>query len=410
MRSQHSQTERRSPSRRGFLVVLLASLAAPLAAAGPQQGQPPVQVTIKDEKPVVVDPTVLLPVDPVRRIQYQPQGLAVYVSGERGERLHLSHFPSLLLDGQFLPQQGPTGRADFANRPLGKTREGKDREGFSSSYLYADGLRVTMTMTVVPTKPQTKAAKRRRDAVLIHYLIENQGKQAHKIGLRVYMDTYIVNNDGCLFAAPTLPNKLLDGIELEGKTLPPYVQLLQQPNLKNPGFVAHLTLDLGPKLEKPDRVVLTRHGQGFNMWNMQAIASMGDSGLGVYWEPKEIKPGGKREIAYGYGQGLVPSPESEGRVELTLGGSFVPGKRFTITARVHDPAAGQSLRLELPDGMTLLEGPEVQPVPAPQGEERPHSLVMWRARVLRPGAFTVRVHSSMGVTQGKLVTVSPRKN
>ena len=118
-----------------------------------------------------------------------------------------------------------------------------------------------------------------------------------------------------------------------------------------------------------------------------------------------IKPGQKREFAYGYGQGLVPSPESAGQVEMALGGSFAPGKLFTVTAYVHDPAEGQSLGLVLPEGMTLVDGPDVQPVPAAR-EGGATSLVFWRARVQRPGEFAVRIRSSMGVTHGKLVTVT----
>ena len=52
--------------------------------------------------------------------------------------------------------------------------------------------------------------------------------------------------------------------------------MLQNPDLKNPGFVSHLTLNLGNSLEKPERVVLTRHGAGFGGWDMPAMASMGD--------------------------------------------------------------------------------------------------------------------------------------
>ena len=51
----------------------------------------------------------------------------------------------------------------------------------------------------------------------IHYVIENTSQKAQKVGLRVYMDTFIVDNDGCLFAAPTEPNKILDGVELKDK-------------------------------------------------------------------------------------------------------------------------------------------------------------------------------------------------
>jgi hypothetical protein len=56
--------------------------------------------------------------------------------------------------------------------------------------------------------------------------------------------------------------------------------------------------------------------------------------------------------------------------------------------------------------MALVQGPQVQPVPEPPGED-PVSLVRWRARVLRPGEFPLRVRSSTGVTQGKHITVRP---
>ncbi|HYV35065.1 MAG TPA: hypothetical protein VE988_05130, partial [Gemmataceae bacterium] len=325
-------------------IVLTAAIA--LAGAGFAQektSSPPVQVTIKDEQVVIVE--AVLPIDPVRRIVYQaqPGSLGVAVRGPNNETLHLSHFPSLSINGQFYQQAQVAGaKIDYDSRPLPKTKAGKVREGFTSSYIFRDDLRITLTVTLIPTKPQAKETKRRMDAVLVHYLIENQGKKPQTVGLRIYMDTYVIDNDGCLFAAPTIPGKILDGVVLKEKELPPYVQLLQRPDLKNPGFVAHLTLDLGSKLEKPSKVVLTRHGTG-GAWDMPAMVAGGDSALGVYWEPKEIKPGGKREFAYGYGQGIATSPESEGLVEMALGGSFEPGKQFTVTAYVTDPVAGQTL-------------------------------------------------------------------
>ncbi|HYT91711.1 MAG TPA: hypothetical protein VEL76_23560, partial [Gemmataceae bacterium] len=218
-------------------------------------------------------------------------------------------------------------------------------------------------------------------------------------------DTYVITNDGCLFAAPTIPGKILDGIVLKDKQLPPYLQMLQVPDLKNPGFVSHLTLDLGSRLEKPERLVLTRHGSGFDGWDMPANMAGGDSAIGVFWEPKELKPGGKREFAYGYGQGIATSPENEGRVQLALGGSFEPGKLFDVTAYVTDPAPGQSLTLELPAGMVLVEGKECQPVPEVRDDEVT-SMIRWRGRVLRPGEFSLGVRSSAGTTQRKTITVT----
>jgi hypothetical protein len=90
---------------------------------------------------------------------------------------------------------------------------------------------------------------------------------------------------------------------------------------------------------------------------------------------------------------------------MALGGSLEPGKRFNVTAYVTDPAPGQFLTLELPAGMTLVDGKACQPVPAAPSEE-PSSMVVWQARVLHPGEFAVRVRSSTGVTQGKHVTIT----
>jgi hypothetical protein len=393
--------ERRRAIRPWCLTLIPALMAGAVLAQ--ESARPrPVQVTIRDEKPVVVEAEA--PLDPARHINYTPTGVGVGVRGEQNQILHLSHFPSFMIDGQ-LYQQGQGGRPDFVNRQLPRGKGRKDREGFVSAYTFGE-LRVTVTVTLEPTKPTARGAKRRLDAVLVHYLVENQGKQPHKFGLRNYMDTFIVNNDGCLFAAPTMPGKILDGTVLSGKQMPPYFQLLQVPDLKNPGFVAHFTLDLGPRMEKADKIVFSRFAAGINTWDMPAFQAMGDSAMAVFWEPREIKPGGKREFAYGYGQGIVPSPENEGRFAVALGGSFEPGKRFSVTAYVTDPAQGQSLTLELPEGMALVEGKACQPVPEAPGET-PFSVVLWRAQVLRTGQLTLRIRSSTGVTQTKNITVTP---
>jgi hypothetical protein len=398
--------------RMRWTISLTALLAAGLVASSGQDAPRPgnsYKISIKDEKPVVVDTTVV-PIDPTPRIRYTAQGLGVQVNDEQGRTLHLSHFPTLNIDDQmvqaggfggFAPNGAVVGGGQTKN--LGKTPGGRERHGFQTVSKHGD-LRVTLTCEVVPTKAQGSAKKRRSDSMLLRYLVENTGQKSHKFGLRVYMDVYVITNDGALFAAPTMPGKILDGIELKGKTLPDYLQLLEQPNLQNPGFVAHLTLALGNSLEKPERLVLTRHGVGFGTWDMQPVLSMGDSALGVFWEPKEIKPGGKREFGYGYGQGIVLPVEGEGQYEMQLGGSFEPGKLFTITALVADPAPGQALTLQLPEGIEPVEGRTTQPVP-PTTEEQANSAVMWKARVTRPGTFPLQIRSTSGMTQTKILTV-----
>jgi hypothetical protein len=390
-----------SRSVTGFLVLGVVTLGMG------QEPRPKVLVKITDEKPTVVEP--VLPIDPTQRIQYQPQGnLSLRISNSMGRNLHLSHYTVLQVDGQFIfPGNG--GQFEVNNGPLSKTPGGKARLGFMSVWKLND-LRITMTAEVVPTRPPKNGTKRLLNSVLVRYQVENKGKQSHKVGVRPYFDTYIIDNDGALFAAPNFPKKILDGIELKDKQLPDYVQVLQRPDLANPGFVAHLTLNLGGGIEKPNRIILTRHGAFRNQWDMQAVQAMGDSAMAVYWDPRDVKPGGKREVGYAYGEGIAYGPASAGNVSVNLGGSFEPGKVFTIAAMVNDPAPGQSLTLELPDSMERVEGKRVQPVPTTGDDQEAQTMVLWKARVLRTGEFPIRIRSSTGVTLTKVINISEAEN
>jgi hypothetical protein len=382
------------------VLVLLGLLGG---AAGQPAPSRPYRVTIQDEKPQVLE--VLLPIDPLVHIQYQPNGLGVSVRGEHNETLHLSHFPTVKIDDRvFLQGQG--GKPEYFNRPLPPGPGGQPRPGVQSAFRFGD-LRVTATIRPVPSRPQGKTLKRLLDTVAIEYEVENLGQQNHTFGLRIYMDVFIVNNDGALFAAPTVPGQILNGRAFQGKEVPPYLQLLQIPNLQNPGYVAHLTFQLGSRYEKPDRLVLTAFPQGMGGWEVPVVASVGDSALAFFWEPRSIPPGGKRRFAYAYGRGLAASLDGEGRLQLVLSGSFQPQRLFEVTAYVLDPLPGQSLTLQLPAGMELVEGPALQPVPPPASDQQAMSVVRWRGRVLRPGSFSLRVRSSHGLQEGRTILVQP---
>ena len=41
-------------------------------------------------------------------------------------------------------------------------------------------------------------------------------KGEHKIGVRAFMQPFVMNNRGALFAAANQPDKILDGVELKG--------------------------------------------------------------------------------------------------------------------------------------------------------------------------------------------------
>src|SRR5262249_25117967 len=159
------------------------------------------------------------------------------------------------------------------------------------------------------------------------------------------------SNDGCLFASPrTHKDQILNGIELKGKQVPDYAMILENPDLRNPGFTGHFNFRLGNKFEAPTRVTFTSHGAGEIGWDRQVMQAEGDSDAAIYWDPRPIPPGARREFAFAHGVGIASTVAAEGPAQLTFGGNFEPGKLFSLTARVQDAGEGQTLTLELPTG------------------------------------------------------------
>jgi hypothetical protein len=208
-----------------------------------------------------------------------------------------------------------------------------------------------------------------------------------------------------LFASPlTDPKKIFDGHEFKGDKVPAYLQVLQNNNLQNPGFISHFTLKLG-KLEPPTRFVCTNLGAALNPgWDVAAVPAMGDSAVGILFDPKAIAAGAVRDMAWAYGIGIAADIDSEGRVSLNVNGTFEPSKEFTVTAYVDDPQPSQSLTLELPAGMTAVQGKLTQGVPQSLADGEP-SIVMWKVRVDKLGDFSIKVRSSTGMEYKTLVKI-----
>jgi hypothetical protein len=388
---------------------LLVGVSAALTVA--QDAKAPVRVTVKDGKVVADEPT--LPIDPTVRIRIGNSGGAFFGLSVEGKRISCSPDGSIWSSAKIDNQEFHAGNGDFAMhnpQPLPPGPNGKKREGQIASW-QTQGLKVTQTIEVVPSKPAGKGApgqKRKLDTARITYLVENKDTRPHALEWRVGIDMLINNNDGALYASPTThPGKVLNGVSLKEKELPEYVQALERPNLQDPGFVAYLTLKHGTsaKVEGPNRIVLTNLGAlGNGQWEVPAQPA-GDSACALYWPAQTLAPGQKREMVWAYGGGVASNIDNEGKVALALGGSFEPGKLFTVTAYVDDPLPSQTLALELPPGMVRVEGKELQPVPPPSPETGT-SLVLWKARVLETGTFDVKVRSSTGVTQIKHITIA----
>jgi peptidyl-prolyl cis-trans isomerase B (cyclophilin B) len=103
---------------------------------------------------------------------------------------------------------------------------------------------------------------------------------------------------------------------------------------------------------------------------------------------------------------VIRSVRRAADLKLVLSGSFAQDKLFTITTHVAYPIQGQTLTLELPAGVKLMEGKATQPVPA---SSTAASVVLWKARVLRPGEFNIRVRSSTGMQLSQTIKSAPPK-
>jgi hypothetical protein len=381
--------------------MLTLSALVSLTLVTAQPATKPYRVTIVKEKSEVAEQ--VLPADPKIRVEYRYIGNMVFGVLAEGKRLTPnpdSVQTLFMIDGKV---EAPKGAPKL--QPLAKGPGQKMRHGGQAVWQRGD-LRITMVLEVVPGKPsQVRPGvpiPRRMDTLLVKFTIENLGNVPHRVGCRTFVDTLIVDNDGALFASPTThPNQVLNGIELKGKQLPEFLEVLQRPNLQNPGFKGVFTLKLGAKLEGPSRAVLTIYGAR-GQWDVPARTA-GDSACALFWEPQEVPPQARREIAFAYGQGIACT--NEGRVSVDFGGSFAPSKRFTITAYVDDPIDGQSLTLLLPRGVERLRGKATQVVPLP-GEAGP-AVVLWHCRLAEVGTYRIRIRSSNGVTHTRTVTVAP---
>ena len=73
-----------------------------------------------------------------------------------------------------------------------------------------------------------------------------------------------------------------------------------------------------------------------------------------------------REVGFAYGLAGVSGSEGKGKLAVTVGGSFLPKGKFTVTAYVSNPTEGQTVTLSLPNGFSILDGTARRPCRARQ--------------------------------------------
>src|SRR5262249_54395257 len=176
---------------------------------------------------------------------------------------------------------------------------------------------------------------------------------------------------------------------------------------KDPGVIAHLNLRPGGSAEPADRLLLCAWPGNTVLWEVpvRPIKKQNDSAAVLYWEPREVPAGGKREVGFAYGLGDFTAT-AEGDLGLIVAGPFEKDGPVTVLPLVRAPTPGQKLTLKLSQGLTHVGGDATQAVPAaPPGATRA-SLVTWRVQPARGGVFAVTVTSSTGSSHQQLVPVN----
>jgi hypothetical protein len=320
----------------------------------------------------------------------------------------------------------PTGRWVEREAPLGKDDSGRKREGLRSTWLWADTkVRLTQQVEVVPG-----TQSRLLDTCLVRYTLENEDGEPHDVGLRFMLDTFIGANDGVPFYVPGRPQPCNTQLRFDRpEEVPDFIQALENDtgDLSDPGTVATLQLRVGQGLEAPDRVtlggwpndLLSQFGvvgaDGLRtLWEVPVVpmkemhrlaprirrTAEPDSAVAIYWGPRTLAPGGRRDVGFTIGLGKVAA-EPKGKLLLSVGGQTYRDGEFTLTALVHQPEPGEKLTLRLPrSSFKLLGGSREEAVP-PAGADaaRPVSTVSWRIKARRAGRFELEVRSSTGATQ-----------
>lgn len=221
----------------------------------------------------------------------------------------------------------------------------------------------------------------RFDTLKIEYILENRDGVAHQVGLRMMIDTLIGNNDGVPFSVPGQQGIVNRAIDLRGKAIPDFFQVLENPSMTNPGVVINVTLS-GRDATPPERVLITGWPGGEAPWDYLAnvggvdaplgrggqAGGGGDSAVGLFYPIKIIAPAEQYHIVAYYGLGDITKPvntpvPNSPALGLSISANQVEqGASFWILARVDNPQAGMQVTLVLPPELELLDGQITQAI------------------------------------------------
>lgn len=287
---------------------------------------------------------------------------------------------------------------------------GNGRGGVKSVWLYKEGVTITQIVEIVRGEQTGQL-----DNCRVEYLLDNESAQTHQVGIRFLLDTLIGSNDGTPFIVPgaaALVDTFADYKKAE--QVPPFVEALENLDFRNPGVVAALKFKLGGGVEAPNRVTLggwpdkaTKQPgaeEGLTLWEVPVFSMKTlrepDAAAVLYWQEKKLDPKQQRRVGFAYGLG---SFTGKGKLGLIVDGAPEVGQELTVVALLGDAGAGDTLTLQLPKGVELVQGLAAAPVKGTIG------VATWTVRATVAGEARLSVEAKGGGVVERNLRVGKKK-
>ena len=135
-------------------------------------------------------------------------------------------------------------------------------------------------------------------------------------------------------------------------------------------------------------------------WPLEAMdnGTDKDSCVAVYWPEKQLAPKQSLRVAITYGLGKL---EITDQLALSAPAAAQPNRDFVVTAYVYNAKAGQKIELELPAGMSLVDGSKAEQTIA-KDEQR--TQIFWKVRATKDGKYPIGATSDK--SRAKPITVA----
>lgn len=202
------------------------------------------------------------------------------------------------------------------------------------------GVIVTQTLSFY-----TNSSTGRADTVRIAYDVNNSSAVDHQVGIRIMMDTMLADNDDAPFKVAGYGN-VTEAKVLSGSAITQTYQVYD--DLDAPTTMATGTLWMENE-RRPDKVQYCNWG-GINgsYWEHQVEDGdyLGDSAVGIYYNPISVAAGGGISVAtyYGTGMGLGGSQGGSTPIEDMIGSNDFDV--YVTDARTGKPISSATVELE----------------------------------------------------------------